>query len=52
MIIGQNSFFSKDSIELAFGSNKPAQPEVSNVQETPTESTEETPNNTPSDSPQ
>jgi hypothetical protein len=47
MIIGQNSFFSKDSIEMAFGSSKSAPPEVSNDEETTAESTEETPNDSP-----
>jgi hypothetical protein len=48
MIMGQNSFFSKDSIEMAFGSSKitkqsaPIEPE----------STEESANDIPSDSPQ
>ena len=47
MIIGQNSFFSKDSIEMAFGSSKSAPPDVSNDEETTAESTEETPNDSP-----
>lgn len=47
MILGQNSFFSKDSIELAFGSHKTDQASVSNTEETTNENSPETTNDSP-----
>jgi len=47
MIMGQNSFFSKDSIEMAFGSRKLDDVEISAHKEKTLDSSHETPNDSP-----